>query len=457
MIAPSLLAAVLMVQTAPALPVLTLEQALREARQQNLDIQQAEARLRQAQEFSAKAWSYYLPQIVAGGSYTHNSTGAEVTLPTGYYVRDMLTPQGPATGADPNVPGNRTTLALQPSGSFTAVIQKQDQLGAQVDVKQTLIAPYLWPTIAAAYTGEKVAGLSTENVRREVLFGVAQAYYGVTNLKQLVEVAERQLSLTREREKDARVRFEAGAAPKVALLRAEIDRAQAEQDLKRAQNGLESARLALAALLVRPVDFEVEIPPAPKPPEGDAEAAALRDRPDVLAAVSTVDLTRQQRTAAWLKYSPSVAAFGQYRWANLTGFTGQESAWFVGVGLTWNLLDGGLREAEIREAEARVAESEAARHNAEVRAVEEVRQARLDMESALANKAKAAERVALARENERLVAVSYKAGSATYLESTDATESLRQAEISLVTESLAADLATLRLLKAAGAFREMMQ
>jgi outer membrane protein TolC len=201
----------------------------------------------------------------------------------------------------------------------------------------------------------------------------------------------------------------------------------------------------------------VEIPPQPRPPEGDAEATALRERPDVLAAVSAVDLTRQQRTATWLKYAPSIGAFGQVRWANLTGFTGQDTTWAAGVALTWRLLDGGLREAEIREANARVAESEAARQNAELRAVQEVKNARLDMESALANKAKAAERVALARENERLVAVSYKAGAATYLESTDATESLRQAEISLVTESLAADLATLRLLKAAGAFREMMQ
>ncbi|HEU4384616.1 MAG TPA: TolC family protein [Anaeromyxobacteraceae bacterium] len=452
MIAPSLLAAALMLQPGPSLPVLTLEQALKQARQQNLDIQQAEARLRQAQELSAKAWSYYLPQIVAGGSYTHNSAAAEVSLPTGYWVQP-LGPQQPSG----TPPGDATGYAVEPTGFINAVIQKQDQLGAQVDVKQTLIAPYLWPTIAAANTGERVAGLNTENVRREVLFAVAQAYYGVTNLRQLVEVAERQLSLTREREKDARVRFQAGAAPKVAQLRAEIDRAQAEQDLKRSQNAYESARLALATLLVRPVDFEVEIPPTPKPPAGDAEAAALRDRPDVLAAVSTVDLTRQQRTAAWLKYAPSLAAFGQYRWANVGGFTGSETAWFAGVALTWNLLDGGLRESDIREANARVAESEAARQSAENRAVEEVRQARLDMESALANKAKAGERVALARENERLVSVSFKAGAATYLESTDATESLRQAEISLVTESLAADLATLRLLKAAGSFREMMQ
>jgi outer membrane protein TolC len=427
MTATSLLAAALLLQSGGALPVLTLEQALREGRQKNLDIQQADARLRQAEQLSSRAWSYYLPQISAQGGYTYNEPA--VALPAG-----TLGPGSPAV-----------------------VITPRDQLAALAEARQALIAPALWPTIAAAYTGERVAGLNVENVRREVLFGVAQAYYGVANFRELVVVAERQLSLTREREKDARVRFQAGASPKVGLLRAEIDRAQAEQDLKRSQNAYESARLALATLLVRPVDFVVEIPPPPKPPEGDLEATALRQRPDVLAAVSTVELARQQRTAAWLQYAPSVGAFGVLRWTNFTGFSGNQTTWAAGVGVTWNLLDGGLREAEIREADARVAEAEAARQNAENRAVQEVRNARLDMESALANKAKAAERVALARENERLVSVSYKAGSATYLESTDATESLRQAEISLVTESLAADLATLRLLKAAGSFREMMQ
>ncbi len=450
MIATSLLAAALLLQPGEAL-VLTLEQALREARQKNLDIQQAEARLRQAEQLSWKAWSYYLPQVTASGAYTRNSAAAEVSLPTGYWVQNMGTDQIPPSGT----PGTATPYALQPMSFITAVIQKQDQLGAQLDVKQALLAPALWPALAAAHTAERVAGLTVENARREVLFGVAQAYYGAAGLHQLVEVSERQLALTREREKDARVRFQAGASPKVALLRAEIDRAQAEQDLKRSQNAYQSARLALATLLVRPVDFEVEVPPAPRPPEGDPEAAALRDRPDVLAAASSVDLATQLRTAAWLKYAPSVGAFGQLRWSNLTGFTGQEITWAAGVGVSWNLLDGGLREAEIREANARVAEADAARRNAEARAVEEVRRARLDMESALANKAKASERVALARENQRLVSVSYRAGSATYLESTDATESLRQAEISLVTESLAADLAALRLQKAAGDFREV--
>ena len=78
-----------------------------------------------------------------------------------------------------------------------------------------------------------------------------------------------------------------------------------------------------------------------------------------------------------------------------------------------------------------------------------------DLEAAVANRAKAKERTGLAQENARLVDVAYKAGAATYLESTDSVQTLRQAEVGLVAESLNVDLATLKLLNAVGAFEEV--
>jgi outer membrane protein TolC len=81
-----------------------------------------------------------------------------------------------------------------------------------------------------------------------------------------------------------------------------------------------------------------------------------------------------------------------------------------------------------------------------------VRQARLDLDSAVANREKAKEQLALAQENQRLVNVNYKAGAATYLEVTDANTALLQSELTQVSETLNADLAALRVLKAAGAF-----
>jgi outer membrane protein TolC len=70
----------------------------------------------------------------------------------------------------------------------------------------------------------------------------------------------------------------------------------------------------------------------------------------------------------------------------------------------------------------------------------------------VANQAKAQEQVELARENQKLVEVSFKAGAATYIEVSDATNQLTSAELAVVAEQLKSRLAALRLLKAAGRF-----
>jgi outer membrane protein TolC len=315
-----------------------------------------------------------------------------------------------------------------------------------------IFSPSLWLAIRAASRGEDVAELTLEDVRRDILFGTAQAYYGVAALRQGVLVSERLLEIAARQEKDARVRYEAGAIAKVGLLRAEIDRGRAEQDLIRARNSHESARIALATLLDRPADFEVADPPEPQLPSGGAEleAAALRDRADVRAARRSVDVAESERSARRARYFPDVAGFGRRIWQNEAGLTGQKDSWAVGISLQWRLLDGGLREAEIREATARVDEAEASAASAEAKARAEVRQALLDLESARANSAKAREQRELAAENQRLVDVSFRAGAATAIEQADATAVLRNAEIAQTTELLAAQLAALRVLRVAG-------
>ncbi len=409
---------------APAGPVLTLEEALALAARQNLDLRAAQARLRQADELGWKAWSNYLPQLTAGGVYTHNQY--EAVLPAG---------------------------SLGP-GSPEIVIQGKDQLNGQLEATQALLAPQLFFAIPNARRGQEIARLDLETARREVLFGVAQAYYGMASLQRGREVSERLLEIAARQEKDARVRYQAGAIAKVGLLRAEIDRARAEQDLKRAQNAVASARIGLATLLDRTPDFEVVDPPEPVLPADVAtlETAAARDRSDVRAARLAVDVQQGTRHQEMARYLPDLGAFGRYLFANEPGFTGEKAAWAIGLQLQWKLFDGGLRESNVREAGARVDEAEATAAGAELKAREEVRQAWLDLDSARANAAKAKEQRDLAAENQRLVDVAFRAGTATAVEQADATAQLRTAEIGEVTETLAAQLAALRVLKAAGAF-----
>ena len=441
---------------APAKPakVLTLREAIESARTRNLDIQQLDARVQQARQLTWKAWSAYLPQINAGIQVVRNEYEVSFDLPAGYWVRDMGTQQGPNGGG--TVPGNPTNYLVYPSALSSSVVVPLVQTQGQVKLSQALVAPQAWLLIANAYKAEKVIDYNIMQARRDILFGIAQLYYGVANLNELISVQERQVVLTQERERDSRVRFQAGTGTRVGLLRAEIDRAQAEEDLKRAQIDFQRAKLSLATALDRPDDFDIVLPSTPLQPKGsNLEQQALELRPDVKAAAENLDLAYGQRTQLYMQYLPSIGGFGAYNYASTSTFNPNNFSWQIGIGLTWTILDGGLREASIREATARIVEADAQKRQTDLKAVERVKQSQLDLEAALANRAKARERTGLATENARLVDVAYKAGAATYLESTDSIQTLRQAEVGLVFESLNVDLATLKLLNAVGAFEEV--
>ena len=318
-----------------------------------------------------------------------------------------------------------------------------------------LVSPQLWFGIGAAKKSERAATLSLENGRRQVLFGVARTYYGTAALKQAVEVAQRLLEISQRQEHDAQVRYQAGAIPKVGLIRAQIDRARAEQDLQRAKNSYLSAKEALAGLLDRDTAFEVGDPPEPALPVLDPEQLsrqAVQDRPDVQAARVSVEAEQESRKSTWSRYLPNIQAFATYQWANQLGLNGKHDVWTAGLQAQWTILDGFLRESDIRTAKARVAEAEANAMGAEVRAHTEVAQALLDLDSARANARKAKEQLDLAAENLRLVDVAYRAGTATAVEQADATAQLRTAEIGATQENLNVQLAALNVLNVTGAF-----
>ena len=460
---PSLLIALCVAQTPAAteapLPVLTLSDAFQQAQAKNLDLKVAHARLDQAHLLHRKVWAHYLPSLELEAAYTHNSEENSTQVPTGYSLRTVGTsslngpafdPSKPVSTANP--PGIASNDIIVPSGYDTAYFMKKDQLGAELKLTVPVIVPELWPAIHEAYLGEEIATNTVENARREVLFGVAQIYYGAASLKEAIAVQQRLLDNNLAHERDAETRVKAGALPKIGLLRAQIDRTRSEQDLLRAQNAYASAKSALAALLDRQPDFEVERPADPSLPEGDREEAALKNRPDLRVARGSRELAEETYGAVLYQYAPKVGIVGSLAASNVKAFAPEYAMWSVMVGLKWTLWDGGLREIERHEKEAKLAESEAQLGSLTAKARDEVRRATLELDNARANRAKAQEQLALARENAAMVAQNYSAGIATHLEASDATTALANAEVGFVAESLNAQLAALRVLRATGAF-----
>lgn len=430
-------------QQAPAAPavagaaptVIALDQALQLAKERNFDLMVLRAKLDQADEISWKVWSKYLPQVTVTGAWQKQK---EFDLPFPVAIAPAAVPGGTPTLVTANIP-----------------IQSPQVLQGQLEVTQMLFSPALIFGIRAAMKSAEAASLSIGDGRRALLFGVASAYYGASSLKQALGVSERLLEIAQRQEKDARVRLQAGTVAKVAFLRAEIDRARAEQDLKRARNSFESARLALATLLDRAPDFDIVDPPSPPLPETpDPEALvrdAIRSRPDVKAARAQLAAANATRNVAIGRYFPNVGAFFREQRASEASLTGT-SNWQAGLALQWQILDGGLRESDLREGNAKIAEAEAASRGTEAKARQEVLQALLDLDSARANASKAKEQRDLATENLRLVDVSYRAGAATAVELADATAALRTAEAGATAETLGAQLAALRVLQVTGEF-----
>ncbi|HEY3452372.1 MAG TPA: TolC family protein [Myxococcales bacterium] len=453
---------------ASSAPVLTLDQALQQAQEKNLDLKQLKERLVQSKELWRKVLAGYLPQITVGGSYTRNQFDAKLQLPTGYWLRDLSGTPGfdPTKSNGPNFdptkgqpsitnpPGTPSSTIMMPSGFSDLTIQEKDMFGFQAKVQQGILLPALWPMFKIADMADDLTQMNVENVRRELLFGVVQLYYGCATTKDGIGVYEKLLHNNIEHENDARVRVEAGAQPKIMLIRAKIDRTKAEQDLETMKRSYAALKISLSTLIGRAEEFEV-VSPAEPPTPADVDSLlrqAEKDRLDLQIAQLNRDLAAKNRESVWYKFAPNLVATAQYQASNSKGFTGEFGAWALGLALGWTVWDGGLREIELRENTSKLAEAELGVQNAQLKARDEIRRAYLDLESARANRTKAEETVKLARENQALVNVNYQAGAATQIEISDATNQLALAENAVLRESLNAQLSALKVVKAAGGF-----
>ena len=332
------------------------------------------------------------------------------------------------------------------------------QTNGQVKLTQALVAPQAIVLIQNAYKAERTIDYNIQQARRDILFGVAQLYYGVASLQELSAVQERQVVLTKERERDSRVRFEAGTghqgrpAPR-------RDRPGPGRGGPQAGPDRLPAGPAGAGHRPRPPRRLRHRHPRPSPPQPtgtNLEQQALDLRPDVKAAAENLDLAQGERTRIYMQYLPSI---GGLRGLQLREHEHLQPQRLLLAGRARAHLDPPRRRParglHPRGRRPRSPRPTRCKRLVDLKAVDRVKEAQLDLQGAVANRAKARERTGLAQENARLVDVAYKAGAATYLESTDSVQTLRQAEVGLVAESLNVDLATLKLLNAVGAFEEV--
>jgi len=396
----------LMQPEAPAAaPVmLTLQDAIDRARQNDLQFQTAATDALVAKEDRVQAKASLLPTISATTQYLGNSPTPNNVNPNGRFV------------------------SLDGVNMYRAWAVVRQELSPNVVMGTPLKRAQASEAAAQARLDVAQRGLAVTVTRLYYALIVAQRKYGATQTA--VQQASRFFETTQQQQR-------LGQVARSDVIKAEIQYEQQLQAYRDAQVGADNARLALAVLLSPTFDENFTVvddlaAAPPLPPFGDVRTMAGRNSPDLRAAEEALRAAGYDVRAAKNAFYPNVVIDGVYgieanEFALHSAIAAQPElgilpnlGYFITVNLTVPVWDwGGLR--------SKLHQSEARQHQAEVTLTQAQRQVMSSLYS-MYNEAVAAkagvdnlQHVAdLAAESLRLTALRYQAGESTALEVVDA-------------------------------------
>jgi outer membrane protein TolC len=254
--------------------------------------------------------------------------------------------------------------------------------------------------IKAAELLQKAAEHRLARTREELVFNVSSVFYGILAQREVIQSLDFSKKALQEHIKRVGELIAAHKAAKVDQLRTEVRVADLEQRLVGQRNVLAIQQRVLTNLLglMKPgqaVDAsgKLELAEATVPAADQAIQKALSDRPDYLAARSTLEAQAKAVDVARAGHSPTVALQGAYggRWAAGTtdqpsGTDSADDVGRVGVLVDIPIFEGGRIEARVRQEKARLLAARERLRRLEL-------QVQLDVETAVLNTGSAVERV----------------------------------------------------------------
>lgn len=419
---------------------LTLDEAWQAAETQAAEVIVAREQRVQNDQLRPQAWSLVSPKVSVGGNYIVNQRETAIDF-SAMFPPEML--------------GLIEKFSGQPvEFGDPLVVNEKAYFDANVTVVQPLFSGQAVPMFLAA--GAQVeAGRATERATRAQLrLLVARVYWGALVAQGGVEIATDSLELSRKHLALTTTMVANGAAPPQAELQAKIAVARAERDLEAAN----ARKVAAVGLLGRftgaPAEASLEAPSLrthPYATQDDALAFAVDHRPDLAAATEQARSARLQRTAYDLAWLPRVDARFTESYTQNAGFSGENTAWMLAIAGTWTLWDGGARLADEARGASLVRMTDALEENVRETIATDVGSAWAERVRAERAVASAEGEVALGEENVRLAELSFQAGALSFIDTEDARLGLDASRLTLLSERMNLDLATLSLLQVTGA------
>ena len=337
---------------------------------------------------------------------------------------------------------------------------------AQVPTAQKDSTAYKAMAVLPIYTGGRIergidaASASLEAARygeigdaQNLKLRVADAYVNVLRAQRALEVAGSHVTSLESHARDVANLFDQGMVATSARLSAQVALLDARQKALQTANALDLARAAYNRLLGRSLDQVVSVEEfaadTREPVLTALTSKALAQRSELVALASQVEAMRHQAAAVRGENTPQVALSGGYAHQD-NRYQVYEGQWMVGVGVKWNVFDGGVVRQRSQAVERQAAALSEQRDEVASVIGLQVRQAWLDVIETRKRTAVTASAIAQAEENLRVVRDRYTNGLAPHTEVLDA-ETLRvNSETNHANSMFDAVMAGLRLQRATG-------
>jgi len=411
----------------------TLESAIQEALKNNYQVKIKKEQVDEARHVKDQARADFFPKLSTNYSYTRLD---EATV----------SPAVPL-GAGLSIPAR--------------AVNTEDNYQWRTSVRQPVFTGFaLLSTYELTKLGIDRSEWELEQEKLNLVLTVKDSYFNILRADIAVNVVRQEMDALESHLEVARNFYEVGIIPINELLKAEVELANAAQNLVRAQNSARNVRAFFNNVLARPTNLPVAVEDisAYRPVVFNLEEAmdkALLHRPEMkLVNIALLQADQQIRLAA-SRYYPEVSVFADYiKEGDTLGVSGSgfhdDERWQAGGLLTWTFWEWGKTKSAVRERMSEKLQLMETRESIRQNINLELIQAGLELDQADKNIPTTRKAVEQAEENLRVTQERYKAQVTTTTEVLDAQALLTRARTNYYNALIDHHLAEARLQRAVG-------
>ena len=228
----------------------------------------------------------------------------------------------------------------------------QDNYTWAVEAKQPLFAGGgIMANYEASKIGHDISRMDEAAAVQDIIQEVKVSFFNILKAEKLLGVARQSLEQLQAHRHVAQNFFDVGLIPRNELLQSEVQVANGEQSLIRAENGVELAKSKFNTVLRRNINDPVQVEDilTYRPYDlhiEDCFKAAMENRPEIKSQALKVDQAKSLVKLAKSDFYPTVSAVGHYeRVGDTPGVSGtafkDTESWYVMGVASWTFWEWG--------------------------------------------------------------------------------------------------------------------